>query len=338
MLVIDGSQGEGGGQILRTSLALAILTQTPFRIERIRAGRERPGLMRQHLAAVRAAGAVGQAEVEGDAPGSQQLVFRPAAVVGGSHRFAVGSAGSATLVLQTVLPALLRADGPSLVTVEGGTHNQAAPPFDFLQRTFVPSIARWGARVQLTLERPGFYPAGGGRILAQIEPSWAEEPFVLDDRGAILSVDAAAIVSHLPASIGRRELSVLAASLPTACSGRVVTVRDAVGPGNVVVVDVRSEALTEVFSGFGRKGVPAEAVASGLAGEVRRYLEAGVPVGEHLADQLVLYLALGRGGRFLTVRPSDHMRTQIRIVSLFTGAAIVWERVGEDRAMIEVSA
>jgi len=170
MIWIDGSFGEGGGQILRTALSLSLATGIPFRIENIRAGRKNTGLLRQHLTAVRAAAEIGSAEVEGATLGSSALTFSPGAVRAGEYRFAVGTAGSGTLVFQTILPALLRAPAPSRVIIEGGTHNEFAPPFDFLATTLLPLIRRMGARVSLTLERYGFYPAGGGRFVAVIEP------------------------------------------------------------------------------------------------------------------------------------------------------------------------
>src|SRR5512136_2571133 len=170
MITIDGSQGEGGGQILRTSLALSLVTGQPFRMERIRAKRQKPGLLKQHLTAVEAAKTVGCAEVTGAALGSQTLEFKPGPVTPGNYRFAVGTAGSATLVLQTVLPPLLVASGPSTLTLEGGTHNPFAPPFDFLARCFAPVVERMGPRIELKLHRPGFFPAGGGQFEAQITP------------------------------------------------------------------------------------------------------------------------------------------------------------------------
>jgi len=147
---------------LRTSLALALVTGKGFRMDGIRAGRSRPGLLRQHLTAVRAAAEISGATVRGDEPGSKALSFEPGAVRGGAYRFAVGTAGSATLVLQTVLPALLLAEEASTLTLEGGTHNPAAPPFDFLARTFLPQLAKMGARVEATLERHGFIPRVAG--------------------------------------------------------------------------------------------------------------------------------------------------------------------------------
>src|SRR5688572_17114432 len=171
MLIIDGSFGEGGGQILRTSLALSLITGRPFRIEKIRANREKPGLMRQHLTAVKAAGKIGQAEVEGAFIGAKELTFAPGEVVPGDYSFAVGTAGSATLVLQTVLPALITASKPSTLRLEGGTHNPYAPPFDFLARVFLPIVNRMGPNIEATLLRPGFYPAGGGKVNFTIEPA-----------------------------------------------------------------------------------------------------------------------------------------------------------------------
>src|SRR6185503_15943515 len=186
MITIDGSQGEGGGQILRTSLTLSLVTGQPFRLENIRAGRQKPGLLRQHLTAVEAARTVGTAEVNGATPGSRTLEFRPGTVTPGNYRFAVGTAGSATLVLQTILPPLLTASGVSTLTLEGGTHNPYAPPFDFLARCFVPLIQRMGPRIDLEMGRPGFYPAGGGKFQARIEPVKRLARFDLMTRGEIL--------------------------------------------------------------------------------------------------------------------------------------------------------
>ncbi len=164
MIVIDGSSGEGGGQILRTSLALSLVTSRPFEMTRIRAARSRPGLQRQHLAAVLAAAKVGKADVRGAALHSQQLVFAPQGIHAGEYHFRIGTAGSVSLVLQTILPALALARGPSRILVEGGTHNHLAPPFEFLQQAYLPLMARMGPRVEATLERHGFYPLpeGGG--------------------------------------------------------------------------------------------------------------------------------------------------------------------------------
>ncbi|MBI2378113.1 MAG: RNA 3'-terminal phosphate cyclase [Deltaproteobacteria bacterium] len=312
MHLIDGSRGEGGGQILRSSLALSLITQTPIQLIAIRAGRARPGLMKQHLAAVRAAAEVGDADVDGASLGSMKLFFRPKRLKSGEYHFAVGSAGSATLVLQTVLPALLSLDSLSVLTLEGGTHNPAAPPFDFLSTTFAPALARVSGRIELELERPGFYPRGGGRIRARIHPS-GFRPFELIERGPIVEVRAVARVAGLSRKIAERELAAIR---------EVLTPRDLIveelpgsyGPGNVAFVELRSRTLTEVVTGFGERGVPAETVGQKIAEEAKRYLDSGAPVGEHLADQLIIPLALAGEGAFVASTLTLHTQTQLELV------------------------
>lgn len=336
MITIDGSSGEGGGQILRTSLALALVTGRAFSMERIRANRSSPGLQRQHLTAVQAATEVGQAEVEGAALKSRRITFVPQAVRPGEYHFRVGSAGSATLVLQTVLPALLLAEGPSQLVLEGGTHNIYAPPFDFLHRAFLPLLNQMGPRVEATLERPGFYPAGGGCMRVVVEPRPTLQPIELLDRGKIVRRRVRGIVSRLPHHIAEREVDTALRKLgwPGDC-GSIEEV-DSPGPGNAVIVEVQCEHVTEVFTGFGQRGVPAEKVAAGAAREARRYLKAGVPVGEHLADQLLLPLALAGGGRFRTLAPTPHTTTNIATLKHFLDARITASEVEGDAWEIAV--
>jgi RNA 3'-terminal phosphate cyclase (ATP) len=320
MLVLDGSQGEGGGQILRSALGLSLVTGTPFRIDDIRAGRQRPGLMRQHLASVLAAAAVGAAEVEGAEIGSRQLTFRPGVVRGGEFAFAVGSAGSVSLVLQTVLPALIVAAQPSQLLLEGGTHNPGGPPFDYLAQTYLPLLRRMGPDVTATLERPGFYPAGGGRLRIIIAPVSRLRPLDLEERGAIVGLRTRAVVANLPRVIGEREGAQLQKRLGWGEASHSIDERpDSTGPGNVVMAEVRSEHLTEVFTAFGSRGVRAEAVANQLADEVDAYLATDVPVGPHLADQLPLLLALAGGGSFRTLALTLHTRTQLDVIPMFLG-------------------
>ena len=326
MLTIDGSLGEGGGQILRTSLALGLLTRTPFRIERIRANRAKPGLMRQHLTAVRAAVECSGARVEGAGVGSTRLALWPGEVVAGEYRFSVGTAGSATLVLQTVLPALLGASAPSTLILEGGTHNPMAPPFDFLERVFLPLLGRMGAQVTTKLERRGFYPAGGGRFAVEIQPAELR-PLHLVERGAIRARRATAIFAGLPFEVARRELDAVRAALgwEEACC-RPLEVASA-GPGNAVQLEIESEHITELFTGFGERGLRAESVAEAVAAEAAAYLAADVPVGEHLCDQLLLPLALAKGGSFRTLAPTEHTRTQLHTIAQFLGTQISHEQV-----------
>jgi RNA 3'-terminal phosphate cyclase (ATP) len=337
ILEIDGASGEGGGQILRSALALSLVTGTPFRIVKVRAGRKRPGLMRQHLTAVQAAATVGHARVTGADVGSRELTFEPGPARAGDYRFSVGTAGSATLVFQTVFPALALAKGSSSVTVEGGTHNPMAPPFDFLARAFLPLVGRMGPRCTAVLEQPGFYPAGGGRFRVTIEPASSFERLVLLERGEIRGRRATAVVALLARSIAERELKQVRERLNWGPSTlHIESVADAVGPGNVVTIEIESEHVTELFTGFGERGVSAERVGASVADEAKDYLAAGVPVGRHLADQLLLPMALGGGGTFRTVKPSGHTRTHVDLLRSFLGSDIQVRDVDERAWVIEV--
>lgn len=335
-ITIDGSQGEGGGQILRTSLALSLVTGTPFRIEKIRAGREKPGLLRQHLTAVHAAAQIGGAEVNGAAIGSGELTFSPGPIRPGEYAFAVGTAGSATLVLQTVLPALLTAAGPSRLTLEGGTHNPFAPPFEFLQKAFLPLIGRMGPRVTATLDRPGFYPAGGGKFRVEIEPTPRLAPFDLMDRGEIVTRRAQAIVTGLPRHVAERELAIVKRKLGWEDSAlQVEELFPRRGPGNVLLLEIESEHVSEIITGFGERGVTAEAVGTKAVEEAKRYLAAGVPVGEHLADQLLLPFALAGGGSFRTMGLSRHAKTNIEVIQRFLSVRVAAE-TGKNETVVRV--
>lgn len=335
VLTLDGAAGEGGGQILRSALALSLATGTPFRLERIRGKRRPAGLLRQHLTALNAAAMVGDAEVVGAQIGSSTITFTPRGVKPGTYRFAVGTAGSTTLVLQTVLPALMSASGPSELVLEGGTHNPFAPPFDFLARAFLPLIERMGPRLAAELERPGFYPAGGGRFRLRIDPASTLTPLTLVDRGGIRARRAIALVANLSGEIGRRELAVVQRKLgwpEEALELRLVS--ESPGPGNVLLIEVESEQITEVFTGFGERGTSAEAVATMVVDEVRRYLVSSAPVGPYLADQLLLPLALAGGGTFRTQGLSRHATTNIEVIRRFLDVPIGTE--SEDGAGVVV--
>jgi RNA 3'-terminal phosphate cyclase (ATP) len=318
MIRIDGSFGEGGGQILRTSLSLSLATGKAFRIENIRAGRERPGLLRQHLTAVLAAAEVGGAEVKSATLGSAALTFSPGRIRPGDYRFSVGTAGSGTLVFQTVLPALMLASEPSRIVVEGGTHNTAAPPFDFLARTFLPLLERMGPKVQLQFERYGFYPAGGGRFCAEIQPVKALSGIQIGERGEITSRRATAVVANLPRHIAQREVECVGKMLnwgPEAFS--VQESRNSPGPGNIVMIEIVSAHVAEIFSAFGQVALAAEKVASIAAREAREYLVSRAAVGEHLTDQILLPLALAGKGSFTAQKINLHARTNMAVISEF---------------------
>lgn len=335
MIQLDGSRGEGGGQILRTSLALAMTTGKAFEIRQIRAGRAKPGLMRQHLTAVQAAAEVCDAETEGAELKSQRLTFRPGVVRPGDYRFDIGTAGSATLVLQTVLPALMTAGELSRLTLRGGTHNTHAPPYDFLSRAFLPLLKRIGPQVTATLVCAGFFPAGGGEVKVEIRPSESLKPLELIDGGRVVRRHAKATVSRLPRHIAERELATVRRKLGFSEHETTVEEVHSVGPGNVVVVEIERERVTELFTGFGQRGVKAEKVAAGVARETKRYLDAEVPVGEHLADQLLLPLALAGSGRYRTMKPTPHTTTNMQTIGAFLDVAIEIEEV--ENSLFEVS-
>ncbi|MFN7918719.1 MAG: RNA 3'-terminal phosphate cyclase [Bryobacteraceae bacterium] len=318
MIRIDGSFGEGGGQILRTSLSLSLVTGKPFRIENIRAGREKPGLLRQHLTAVRASAEIATAQIEEASLGSTALTFTPGPVQPGEYRFAVGTAGSGTLVLQTILPPLMLASGSSKVIIEGGTHNHAAPPFHYLEKVFLPLLAKMGPRVSTRLDCYGFYPAGGGRFAAEIQPVPRLEALHLGERGEITTRRVHAITANLPRHIAQREAETAAGMLTWGPESHVVeTTRESPGPGNVVMIHIGSEQLTEMFTDFGKLGVSAETVAGNAAREAREYLASNAAAGEHLADQLLLPMALAGAGSFTALKVNMHARTNMEVISKF---------------------
>jgi RNA 3'-terminal phosphate cyclase (ATP) len=323
MIEIDGAEGEGGGQVLRTALALSLLTRKPFRIANIRAKRKSPGLLRQHLTAVEAATRVGDAAVEGSSLGASTLTFVPRTLRGGDYAFAIGTAGSTTLVLQTILLPLLVAPEPSTIVLEGGTHNPAAPPFDFLEQAYLPLLRRMGAEASIELLRPGFYPAGGGKVRVAITPVARLGRLELEDRGELVSRRARAVVANLPYSIAEREARAVAETLEWGeyCV-EAHTVSGSLGPGNAVSVFVESEHVTDVFTGFGARGVPAERIAHDVALEAKRYINSGAAVGEHLADQLLLPMAAGGGGVFTTTPLSTHATTNLEVIRRFLPAVI----------------
>jgi RNA 3'-terminal phosphate cyclase (ATP) len=303
---------------------LSAVSGKAIRIERIRAGREKPGLMRQHLTAMKAAAEICDAEMIGAELQSQTLQFQPGPVRPGSYEFRVGTAGSATLVLQTVLPALIQAEASSEIVIEGGTHNQWAPPFDYLQRVFLPLLNRMGPAVEASLERYGFFPAGGGRIHVTIQPAKMLTGFNLLERGAAVSKFAGILISNLPLNIAEREAERLARRLNLQPNEILINPVTAHGPGNLVFAELAYENVTELATGFGRVGTSAEHVAEETVQQIREYLKSPAPVGEYLADQILLPLAMSaaqpytvrtkRGGSFRTHKLSRHTTTHIDLL------------------------
>jgi RNA 3'-terminal phosphate cyclase (ATP) len=327
MIEIDGSEGEGGGQVVRNACALSLITGQPFRITNVRGKRSKPGLMRQHVTAIEAMLAIGGAHAEGISVGSSEISFTPGRVTPGEYRFAVGTAGSTNLVFQTLLMPLLLADAPSRVVLEGGTHNMLAPPFEFIARAFVPVLRRMGAGIEMRLVRHGFYPRGGGRIEVDIQPSKLA-PIDCLERGAPKSVSATALFAALPFDIAERELKVARKLLPD-WPEDVFTVRqlpEDQGPGNVLLLEAEFEQVTEIVTGFGKLGVSAESLAKTAGHRMAGFLASEAFAGPYLADQLLLPFALAGGGSFTTVKPSDHARTAADVIERFTGQRWLFEQ------------
>lgn len=337
MITIDGSYGEGGGQILRTSLALSLVTGKPFCINKIRAGRKKPGLMRQHLTALIAAAEIGNATISGNRTGSQTFTFEPKTIKAGSYHFTIGSAGSCTLVFQTILPALMIADKPSEIVLEGGTHNPFAPPFDFLQNAFLPIINTMGPLISAILDRPGFYPAGGGKFRVSVQPTDRLKKIYLTERGEIVNHKACAMVSNLSPNIAKRELKVVQEKLRLNKDCLVVLdVQNAQGPGNILTIEVESQLITEVFTGFGEQGVPAEKVAKKTIKQAREYLVSDAVVGQYLADQLLVPMAMSGGGKFKTMAPTPHTTTNMEIIKKFLDVEITMTEHGKRIYNVEI--
>ncbi len=324
-LTLDGSTGEGGGQILRTGLALSMATGRPLHITRIRAGRPKPGLMRQHLACVQAAVAACGGDAEGAELGSQTLRFTPGAVRAGDYRFQIATAGSCLLVLQTVLPALMLADGPSRVELSGGTHNPMAPPFDFLERAFAPLVRRLGVGLELDLKRRGFFPAGGGELVAHITPATQPlAPVDVLERGPLVNGWADALVPGLARNIAHRELETLGQRMGwTFDAGqlRQPATRQNEGPGNALIATLEYAHVTEVFCQLGERSLSAEQVAKRLVDEVRAYQRSTGALGPHLADQWMLPLALavwrsGQAASYTCSEVTQHTATNAQTIAM----------------------
>ena len=341
MIKIDGSQGEGGGQIVRSSLALSMVTGKGFEISHVRGKRKKPGLLKQHLTGLLAAKQVCGAEVSGAELHSPNISFHPGPVQTRGFRFSIGSAGSATLVAQTVLPALITATGKSSIEIEGGTHNMAAPPFDFLTDVYFPIVTKLGPKFETDIESYGFYPAGGGRIKIHIQPTAKLQSLILLEREGTLEPSITALVSKLPEHIGEREIKRIKNK-----SGwrnpkcRVETIENSPGPGNCVMIRLAYSNVSELCTGFGRRGIKAEQVAVEAWRQAKQYLDHDAPVGQYLADQLILPLAIsasqGNRNKFRTGPLSLHTETHIQIIQLFLEVSIKVTEIDTDKFEIEL--
>lgn len=330
MLTLDGSHGEGGGQILRTALSLAAALRRPVTITRIRAGRPRPGLQPQHLTAVRALAAISDAEVRGDALDSTELAFTPRTLRGGSYRFDVGavrgSAGSVSLLFQALLLPLALAAEPSRLTLIGGTHVPWSPPVHYLAEVFLPALRQLGVEAEVALTRWGWYPKGGGEIEARIAPASGLRGLRWDGPPRPERLVGVSAVSGLPATIAerqrRRALERLAGR---GLRAEIALVRDAsaLGSGTVLFLAAVGPGAFAGFSALGRRGVKAETVADEAVDPLLHFLDSGAAVDPQLADQLVPFLALAREpSSFTCPALSSHLRTVAWVLEQFLPVAI----------------
>lgn len=329
MIVIDGSQGEGGGQILRSALTLSLLTGQAVRIENIRAKRPKPGLQPQHLAAVRVAAAVARAETTGAELGSTRLDFRPGRVRPGTYTFEIGTAGAVTLVLQTVFLPLALAGEPSTLVIGGGTHVPWSPPFEYVEQVWLPTLRRLGLEGEVALERAGFYPRGGGRIRAHIEPApTPPAPLVALERGAVHRVTGVSAVANLPLAIAERQARQAERRLRPHIADVHIRVeeRSSPGPGTALFLCLEAEGAVAGFGSLGARGKPAERVADEAVDALLAHLATPAAIDPHLADQLILPLALARGrSAFRTSAITTHLLTHVAVVRAFLPVTIVVE-------------
>jgi RNA 3'-terminal phosphate cyclase (ATP) len=333
LIQLDGS--DGGGQMLRTALSLAMVTGQPFRMTNIRGKRPKPGLMRQHLTCVKAACEITNGTADGAEIGSTELVFRAGKIRGGDYQFSIGTAGSTNLLFQTLLPALLHAEGPSTLRLEGGTHNPLAPPFEFIDQVFLPTLRKMGADVSISLVQSGFAPVGGGIMEAAIRPCEKLTAFHLHEPGEVKSLSLRVPTRNLPISIAGRILDAALAHFH--CDDATVEIREP-GPGRGVCCLYQAvfENTTELTSAFGETNVTAERVGKRAAKSLHDFIGSGNAVGRHLADQLLLPMALAGGGSFTTMSPDDHVPTNISVIEKFLTARFTVETADRGKRVISV--
>ena len=341
MIQIDGSKGEGGGQILRTSLALSLLTGQSFKLINIRANRPKPGLAAQHLACVRAASQISGAIFKGGSLGSTVLHFEPAPVKSGDYRFVINTAGATALVLHTVyLPLILRGDGPSTVRVTGGTHVMAAPSYHFLETTWAGYLAKLGFDASLKMLRPGFYPRGGGEIEAVLQPAAGVRGLNLTTRPTLTTAGGFAGTADLPASVGKTLARRLKHKLKMAEVESHIPEEDwENGPGAVAGVIFRQAPVPTVFTALGERGRPAEAVADAAVEAALEFRASGCPVDPHSADQLVLPLAFSDdASEFAVSEVTNHLLTNIGTIRKFVEREITCEGFVGGKGIVRIAA
>jgi RNA 3'-terminal phosphate cyclase (ATP) len=321
---IDGSYGEGGGQILRTSLALSCVLGKPVEIINIRKARGKPGLQPQHLTAVTAAAAISRAHVEGAELSSTSIIFHPRAIIGGDYTFDVsekkGSAGSTSLVLQTIMLPLCFAGQPTNVTVIGGTHVPWSPTFHYLKYVFLPLLSRINVEIDIDIKKWGWYPGGGGMVTAHVAPRAEWSPIRETSRGRLLRVTGLSAVSNLSRDIAVRQRNKAVVVLRDRGIDASIEIVDAFSPGKGTLVFLKAEFENIVagFDALGALGKRAEEVADEACQALLAYVNSSGALDPHLADQIITYLALAHGeSEFTTSRITRHLLTNIWVVQQF---------------------
>lgn len=341
LIQVDGSSGEGGGQIIRTSLSLSVITGRAIAISNIRARRTKPGLQPQHLTAVRAAAALCDAKLSGDSVGSAFLSFEPqAATKAGEYRFDIGTAGATPLVVQTVLMPLALATGASQVTVTGGTHVPHAPPAEYLEMVYLPALRRAGLDVSMSYSTAGFYPRGGGQIDIAIRPSAAPTPLDLSDRGKLESLRACIVTSNLPDHVAERGEATVDRAIKAVGRKVVIERRQMPSPGTgaAVVVAAQCQNGLAAFSSIGELRRPMEKVAEAPCREFMRWWKSDAACDEHLADQLVLPMAFATGpSRWTTPTVTEHLRTVLEVVQQFLPLQVAIEEGADGLGTVSLS-
>lgn len=322
LIRIDGAHGEGGGQILRTSVALAALTGQPCRVENIRAGRPNPGLAASHVAAVRAVAALSSGEVEGLDIGSRTIEFRPGTVEAGAHAIDVGTAGSVTLVLQACLPVALAAPAPVRLSLTGGTDVPWSPPWDYLARVFLPLLRKCGARVDVVLHRRGYYPRGGGLVEVNVGSGTSWRPLRLEEPGELRSIRGIAHASNLPADIPKRMKHAAMRRLhgrgEVKIEERVYSGNETVGQGGALVLWADMDATILGADSLAARGKPSERIGEEAAAGLVKELDARACLDVHSADQLLMYLVQTQEASAFRVREvSGHLRTAAWLLGQF---------------------
>jgi RNA 3'-terminal phosphate cyclase (ATP) len=322
VLAIDGAMGEGGGQVLRTALSLALLTGRAFHMTRIRANRDRPGLRPQHLAAVQAAAQVCGAQLSGDRVGSGEITFQPGPVRPGDYRFDIGTAGATSLVLQTILLPLAMADGNSSVIIHGGTHVPWSPCFHYLDWQWRPMLDRLGIPFNLDMPLAGFYPRGGGELLARIPGGARPTGLTLTERGALRGIRGLSAVAKLPLEIAERQrdqaLHRLQAMLPEISPALTIAELPSHTPGTLLLLLAEFDAGQACSFALGARGKRAERVADEAVHDLAGVLHGDAPIDPWLADQLLLPLALADGPSAVrTAVATSHLLTNADVIRLF---------------------